>query len=154
MIEGRAWAKVRDWLARYGVAECAGITCALVASGLVRHVTRNPIAAGYAAAWGETVGYSAAIVARDTFPEVRAARQASTASRLGRIGRLLAGWGMEFGPAGVLDTLVTRPVCMAFGMRLFGPIRGLVFGKLAADIVFYVPVIFSYERRKHARLQS
>ncbi len=36
-------------------------------------------------------------------------------------------------------------------MRLFGPGRGLVAGKLAADVLFYLPVIFMYERRKRRR---
>jgi hypothetical protein len=63
------------------------------------------------------------------------------------MGRLLAGWGMEFGPSGLLDTLLIRPACMGLGIRLLGPVRGLVLGKLAADVLFYVPVIFMYERR-------
>jgi hypothetical protein len=41
-----------------------------------------------------------------------------------------------------------RPFAMAIGMRLVGPARGLIVGKLAADCFFYLPVIFMYERRK------
>ena len=32
-------AKLRQWLSRYGLAECAGITCALLGSFLVRRAT-------------------------------------------------------------------------------------------------------------------
>ena len=60
----------------------------------------------------------------------------------------------EFGPSGLLDTLVTRPFSMALGARLLGPHVGLVAGKLAADALFYLPVIVIYERRKrrHRRI--
>jgi hypothetical protein len=37
---------------------------------------------------------------------------------------------------------------MGAGMRLIGPKLGLIAGKVAADILFYLPVIFMYERRK------
>jgi hypothetical protein len=148
VIERSGWTKAQEWLARYGFAECAGVTCALIGSALVRHVTGNPIAAGYAAAWGETLGYSAVIAGRDAVAEVRGARLARGASGPRSVGRLLAGWAMEFGPAGLLDTFVTRPACMGLGMRLFGPTRGLVSGKLVADVLFYIPVILAYERRK------
>jgi hypothetical protein len=43
---------------------------------------------------------------------------------------------------------------MGLGARFLGPERGLVAGKLAADIVFYLPVIFMYERRKHRRRRA
>ncbi|HEY2164017.1 MAG TPA: hypothetical protein VGH04_08510 [Gemmatimonadaceae bacterium] len=139
--------KARNWLTRYGLAECAGITCALLASAIVRRLTSNPIAAAYAGAWGETLGYSALIAVRDAMADVRRARLARSEWGVRSMGRLLAAWGMEFGPSGLLDTLLTRPACMGLGIRLLGPVRGLVLGKLAADVLFYIPVIFMYERR-------
>ena len=57
----------------------------------------------------------------------------------------------EFGPASVLDTLVTRPLAMALGTRLLGLPLGVVAGKVSADILFYLPVIFMYERKKRWR---
>jgi hypothetical protein len=147
MIERGVLAKARDWLSRYGLAECAGIACALIASAIVRRLTSNPIASAYAAAWGETLGYAALIAGRDAMSDARRARLSRTGWGLRSMGRLLAGWGMEFGPSGLLDTLLTRPACMGLGIRLLGPVRGLVLGKLAADVLFYIPVIFMYERR-------
>jgi hypothetical protein len=150
MIERGVRAKARDWLTRYGLAECAGVTCALITSAIVRRLTSNPVAAAYAAAWGETLGYSAVIAGRDAVADMRGARRARTNWGARSMGRLLAGWGVEFGPAGLLDTLLTRPACMGLGIRLLGPVRGLVLGKLAADILFYVPVILMYERRRRS----
>src|SRR6266513_29672 len=57
--------KLSDWLHRYGLAECAGLTCALLASFAVRRVTGSGIAAAYGGAWGESLGYSGVIILRD-----------------------------------------------------------------------------------------
>lgn len=144
-------AKLAEWLRRYGVAECAGITCALLGSFVVRRLTGNAVAAAYGGAWGETLGYSGAIIGRDFVAGARVARSAGQRFGARTAGGVAAGLLSEFGPAGVLDTLVTRPFAMGLGMRLFGPGRGLVAGKLAADVLFYLPVIFMYERRKRRR---
>ena len=141
-------AKIVRWLNRYGVAECAGIACALTGSLVVRRVSSNAIAAAYAAAWGETIGYSIAIVGRDFLAGVRAAHSKQQAfgprGALGIVVGLLA----EFGPAGLLDTFVTRPFAMGLGTRFIGPKLGVLAGKLAADVLFYVPVIFMHERKR------
>lgn len=143
-----------DWLSRYGAAECAGLACAFAASALVRHLTRNSIATGYAAAWGETIGYASMIAVRDVSAGVQRAHRANQSFGFRNARRLLTQWLTEFGPAGVLDTLVTRPFCMGLGMHWFGPVRGLLAGKVAADVLFYIPVIFVYERRKRAERES
>jgi len=51
----------------------------------------------------------------------------------------------------VIDTFVTRPLAMMVGTRLFGITLGVIGGKLAADLVFYIPVVFMYERRQRRR---
>jgi hypothetical protein len=40
---------------------------------------------------------------------------------------------------------------MGIGAHLLGPQLGLIAGKLAADVFFYVPTIFMYERKKRWR---
>lgn len=144
-------AKVYQWVSRYGLAECAGITCALLGSFLVRHATHSEIAAAYGGAWGESIGYSGVIVARDFLGEIHAARAQHRSFGVGGVGAVIAGLIAEFGPSGLLDTFVIRPFTMGLGARLLGPQLGLIAGKLAADILFYVPVIFMYERKKRWR---
>jgi hypothetical protein len=150
----RTRAKLYQWLRRYGVAECGGITCALLGSFVVRRVTGNAIAAAYGAAWGETIGYSAVIVGRDFLSAARTARSNRRAFGLRGAGGVVAGLLTEFGPAGLLDTLLVRPFAMGVGARLLGPHLGVIAGKLAADVFFYAPVIYMYERTKHWRGQS
>jgi hypothetical protein len=53
---------------------------------------------------------------------------------------------IEFGPAELLDSLLMRPIALTIGLTVMdSPILGALLGKLAADIVFYVPTIVSYE---------
>ena len=140
--------KAVDWLRRYGLAECAGISCALLGSFGVRRFTGSAIAAAYGAAWGESIGYSSFIVARDFLSASRAAHAAGHSLTRRQGGGVIKGLITEFGPAGILDTFVTRPFAMGVATRFLGPQRGVIAGKLVADALFYVPVIFMYERRK------
>lgn len=141
----------RDWLLRYGPAEAAGLALAFVASFTVRHATHNAILAAYAAAWGETIGYAAVVTTRDYLAEIRASRRRGRNAPVRDAGTVATSLLAEFGPAGVLDTFVTRPFTMAVGVQLFGPVLGLVFGKFTADVLFYGPVVYMYERRKRRR---
>ncbi len=142
---------VRRWLNRYGLAEAAGIACAVAGSLVVRRMTGNDIAAAFAAAWGETIGYSAAIVGRDFLAGVRTARATQRPFGVRGAAGIVAGLIAEFGPAGLLDTFVTRPFAMGLGARFIGPKLGVLAGKLAADVLFYLPVIFVYERKRRWR---
>jgi len=139
--------RIIDWVSRYGLAECAGIACAFLGSFVVRRTTGNSIAAAYGAAWGESIGYATVIVTRDLLTESRAARDAAETFSARRASGLVSGLLAEFGPAALLDTFVTRPLAMGLGVRLFGLKLGVVAGKVAADTLFYIPVIVMYERR-------
>ena len=143
-----ARAMVTGWLARYGVAECVGVTCAIIGAFTVRHLTGSDIAAGYGGAWGEAIGYGSVIIGRDAYTAMRAARAEGRVVTGRDAGHVATGLLTEFGPAAILDTFVTRPLAMGFGMRWLGPRIGLIAGKLAADCVFYIPVIVTYERRQ------
>jgi hypothetical protein len=121
------------------------VSCALLGSFAARRFTGSAVAAAYGGAWGESIGYSCFILARDLLTASRAAGHSLTRREGGRV---IAGLITEFGPAGILDTFVTRPLAMGVGARFLGPHRGVIAGKLGADVLFYVPVIFMYERRK------
>jgi len=142
--------RLRDWIARYGFAELAGIACAFVGAALVRRLTGSAVAAAYGAAWGESLGYASVIVARDFLTESRAAREAEQRFGARQASGLVGGLLAEFGPAALLDTFITRPLVMGLGIRWLGLGPGIVVGKAAADVLFYLPVIFVYERRRRS----
>ena len=107
------------WVRRYAPAELCGLVGALTAYLVTSR--------SYGAAAGESVAYYGFLLARRT-RSVRA---------------LL----VEFGPAEALDSLAIRPACCAVAVTLLGPVAGVIAGKLVADLVFYAPVIATYELR-------
>jgi hypothetical protein len=145
--------RAREWLARYGAAEAAGIITAVLGAWIVRSLTHDPIATAYGGALGENAGFYGTIVAREAAFESRLARAAG--HRFGARGVLRVALSLvtEFGPAELLDSGVIRPLAMGIAARFLGPV-GIVAGKLAADVTFYVPVIISYELRKRLRREA
>jgi hypothetical protein len=114
---------------------------------VARSLTDNDVVAAYAAVLGENIGFYGVIIARD----IATARAAASAD-----GRILSvrdavsvatGLMIEFGPAEVLDSALVRPLMIGVGTRWLGPGFGVVVGKIAADILFYIPAILVFERR-------
>ena len=61
----------------------------------------------------------------------------------------LRNWILEFGPAEVIDSFMIRPFFMwLFPILLNNFPLGIIIGKTAADIIFYIPAIIVYELRK------
>ncbi len=129
-------ARLRRWLWRYLPAEAAALIAALVAANLVQAVSGNTALAAVAGAWGENGAYYAVMLARELFET----------QSLWRAARNLV---IEFGPAEALDSLLVRPAAMYAATQLFGDLSlGVIVGKLAADVVFYIPAIAAYELRR------
>jgi hypothetical protein len=152
VIESRS--RAADWLRRYGVAEAAGICTALLAAWLADALGAPLVAVAYAATMGENVGFYGTIIGRQLAWDRRAARAGGerySARHLWRTTRELL---LEFGPAEVLDSVVVRPLAIGLGVRFLGRDAGVVAGKLAADVSFYLPVILTYELRRRAAGRS
>ena len=105
-------------------------------------------AAAYGASIGESTFYYIVIVAKDVRAAGRSARDAGRTLTWSDIGRTAARLLAEFGPAELLDVFLIRPAAMAAGIHLLGPRLGVVAGQIAANVSFYVPVIFVYEWRR------
>ena len=142
-------AKGAEWLKRYGVAEVAGLCTAIVGSFAVRSLTGSEIAAAYGGAIGENLGYYGVIVGREVVHDRGAAAAVGRRYGLTGAGRTARNLLLEFGAAEILDSGLLRPLAMALGVRFFGRGLGIVVGKVAADLTFYVPVICAYELRRH-----
>jgi len=142
-------AKGASWLNRYGVAEVAGLCSALLGSIAARALTGSELAAAYGGAIGENLGYYGVIVGREVVSDRRAAAASGRAYGLAGASRTARNLFFEFGVAEALDSGVLRPLAMGLGVRFFGSTLGIVVGKLAADVTFYVPVICAYELRHY-----
>ena len=142
-------AKGLEWLERYGIAEVAGLCTAIAGSFAARALTGSDIAAAYGGAMGENLGYYGVIVGREVVRDRRAAFELGRSYGLAGAARTARNLVFEFGIAEVLDSAVLRPLAMGLGARYFGRALGIVVGKLAADVTFYVPVICAYELRRY-----
>ena len=143
--------KFSEWIARYGPAEIVGTLAALGGSFLIFHLTRSAIAAAYGGALGENVGFYGTIFSREFCRDLRGFRASNQRYHPLAAAKLAGGLLVEFGPAELLDSFLIRPLCMGIGTRYLGRAIGVIIGKLASDITFYVPVIVSYEMKKAAR---
>ena len=146
--------RATDWLRRYGIAELLGTVGALLAAYLAKTAELPLVAIGYAGAIGENVGFYGTIVLRQVAADRRLAANAGERYRATHVWHTARELLLEFGPAELLDSLVVRPFAMALGVRMLGHATGVVIGKLAADVTFYLPVILTYETRRRARKHS
>lgn len=147
-------AKGTEWLERYGAAELVGLGTAFIGSLATRAITGSEIAAAYGASIGENLGYYAVIVGREIVHDWRAAFAAGRRYGLRGVSRTGRNLALEFGIAELLDSAVLRPLAMGLGVRFFGRGAGIVVGKIAADVTFYVPVICAYELRRYFRARA
>lgn len=103
--------------------------------------------AAHAAAIGENVGYYGVVTVRELVHDARAARAAARAYGGRGRARTIAKLLVEFGPAEALDAAVVRPLSIGMATAALGG-AGVVIGKIAADLPFYVPVVITYEVRR------
>lgn len=116
------------WIRRYGPAEIFAIAGVYVGYFLSEEFAHITWISAYAGAMGENVGFYGVILVQ----RLRAKEN---------LWHVLA----EFGPAEILDSLVLRPLSLFVGVEAMGPMLGLLVGKLAGDVLFYIPVIMTHE---------
>ena len=127
---------VREWLWRYAPAEVAA-TAGALAAATATNAFGVAAATAYASAIGETLAFYVVILFRDFRRSLGPHRQTLTSLIV------------EFGPAEIADTFAVRPLAMYLGPLLIGHLAaGVLAGKIAADVVFYVLAIVGYELRK------
>jgi hypothetical protein len=122
------------WIVRYLPAEIAG-TAAMVVGGLLATLWTDaaPVIA-VAALAGEVVGFYAVLAVTIYIEQAPVSTTRRRALRR-TVGLLVA----EFGAAELLDTFLVRPAALMLGVWLIpDPLWGMLTGKVAADIVFYV----------------
>lgn len=149
LAERSSWkARIGTWIRRYGPSELAGIALAFGGWWLLLTATRSAIAAAFGAAIGEGLGFYGSLIIREMIQEAYFAGARRSPYGAAEMMRTWRGLLLEFGPAELLDTGLIRPLAMGVCTSLLGWAPGIVAGKLVADVAFYLPVIWIYERRR------
>ncbi len=136
MVRWPSGGKWREWVGRYAPAEGVAIITTYAGFHLALVLTGSLGLAGYGAAIGENMGFYGWMLVRDW---------RSGSDNFGAVAKNLL---VEFGFAEVLDSFAIRPLSTVIAVTLFGPLAGVLVGKLVADLVFYLIAITLYERRK------
>jgi len=143
-----------EWLRRYGPAEALALLASLTAFLLIDAITQSRAAGAYAAALADSIGYYGFLVGRETGRGVGRARRRGEAYGCRDVALGLRALLIEFGPAEALDVTIVRPSCTVLAIGALGPAAGILVAKVVADLVFYVPVVSTYEFTKRRRSAS
>ena len=132
---------MREWVHRYLPCEIAGTVGELGGAAIAYLATGSLAAAAIAATVGASGGYYATAYV--------SALRWSYRDHGALMSSLLAlrSVAVEFGPAELVDSVAVRPIAFYVGPLIFdNTIVGWIFGKLVADLAFYLCAIVSYER--------
>jgi hypothetical protein len=141
--------KVKEWLKRYVPAEVISLSSALILANIVFHYTDSTPFAAIAATWGENVGFFGTIIYRDVKESRKQHKLRDLKYNHRSFLKNMRNIVVEFSIPEILDTLVIRPLTMFFMIHQFGNLQiGVIAGKIAADIVYYIPLVIMYELRK------
>lgn len=127
------------WRRRYGIAELTGTVVLVLVVLVILRATGSIVLSALAGSLAEAGWFYTMLLAREFRLERREAQAGGFEHRpLGELGRDLL---LEFGAAERVDSLLLRPICLGLGLWLIGGWPGVLLGKLAADLLFYGPVL-------------
>jgi hypothetical protein len=144
-------AKLVPLLRRYLLAEIIGTITALTGAFCVHHATGSLVTAAIAGSIAESIGFYSYFATRNGIRYYRHHHAHSSAKRvLLTMSHTVRDMIIEFGPAEVIDSLLVRPFFMYLGPTYLGNFGGgLLAGKLAADLVFYILAACGNELKKY-----
>ncbi len=141
--------KFKEWSKRYIPAEIFCAITALLSAGIVFFFTKNHIAAAYAGTWGENLGFYSFIAIRDIYHSKKHHKKNNKKYGFSSFVKNLRNLFLEFGFSEIFDSFLIRPFFMyIFPIMLNNFLIGILLGKLAADIIFYIMTISAYELKK------
>ena len=139
--------RLRRWMVRYGPSEVLGTVVTVSVATTVHSFTGSLVMAGFAGTLSEVVVYYGIMILRETIREAYEAGKRGAPYGSPQVIAVMRNLLLEFGIAEALDSGLVRPFCLGLGLRVVGGQWGALLGKLAADLVFYGPVLAAYEWR-------
>lgn len=130
-------------------AEVVSIPATLLPALLVRRATGSDAAAAVAGTWGGNIACFGTILLRDVYQSRRRRIALHMPYGLRALWLNIRALLIEFGAAELLDSLLIRPALMYWLPLAIGHYAaGIIAAKFIANLTFYVPAIFFYERSK------
>lgn len=146
--------KIKEFSKRYLPAEIVGTLTAIGAASIVHVFSDNPVFIAYIATLGEAVGFFSTIFIQHFIAYSKKHKKENTQFSFSDISKIISHVFLEFGPAEIIDSLVLRPFFMyLFPLLVRNFTLGILLGKIAGDITFYLMVIISYEMQKRLKFQ-
>jgi hypothetical protein len=141
--------KIKEWLKRYLPANIFTTLFTLLVAFLVFRWTNDRVITAFTSSLLGTLSYYGFILIRDMIETrkdlARHKRKYTSLYFLKNVRNLV----LEFSVAEILDTFVIAPFFYYIFPILFHDFTlGILVAKYAADIIFYIPTIISYELRK------
>ena len=141
--------KIKEWVKRYLPAEIVGTLTAICAASITHIFSDNPIFIAYIATLGEAIGFFSTIFIQYLLIFSKKRKTENRRISLLDISKIISHILLEFGPAEIIDSLLLRPFFMyLFPLLVESFTLGILLGKIAGDIIFYLLVILSYEMKK------
>ncbi|NWG21118.1 MAG: hypothetical protein HXY39_12450 [Chloroflexi bacterium] len=126
------------WLRRYLPAEIASLATLLCCAWAVMELSHNAALTALAATWAESLAYYGSMIIR----ELRSRPRLTPLTVLAVLRDIV----LEFGLAELLDSMLIRPAALYLAISWLPHIGiAAIAGKLAADVIFYIPTIVSFE---------
>ena len=137
--------KTKNWIKRYGLAEIFGTITALSGAWISYHLTESLVVSAFTGMLSENIGYYGTVFTQDMIQRAKKHEKMT----LGSSFIVLRNMFLEFGAGEALDSTLIRPLAMYwFPVFMENHMLGILIGKIAADLAFYIPTIVSYELRK------
>jgi hypothetical protein len=134
--------KLKSWFRRYLPAEIIGTITAILFPTAVYAISGNTLLMAVCGTIGENIGFYGTMLVCELSKSHKKHGQL-------RVFKTLRNLFIEFGLAETADSFLIRPATMYFTISLIPNLQiGLLVGKIAADVIFYIPTIISYELRK------
>ena len=137
--------RCRFWVRRYAPAEVACLATMLAASVVAARLTTSPPLLAASAIAGATVGFYGVLVVKVAGEQRRLVAPGQPRYAMRVASRTVLLLSAEFGAAELLDTFLWRPALMVSAVVLLDePVWGLLAGKAAADVLFYLVSALGY----------
>ena len=147
--------KIKEWVKRYLPAEIVGTITAVCAASITHVYSDNPVFIAYIATLGEAVGFFSTIFIQFLLIFNKKRKTENRRFSWSGISEIFSDILLEFGPAEIIDSLVLRPFFMyLFPLLVESFTMGILLGKFAGDITFYLLVILSYEMKKKLKFHK